>query len=261
MKTGLLARRLSLFGIGLLVLALAAPLAWAQDSKPNILVIWGDDIGIFNISAYSHGLMGYETPNIEKVAAQGAIFTEDQLRPDWRQAVARLRELGRVVLLTGAENAAGFEDYFDSVFSGIPPEGKASVIRQLKTEGTVVMIGDGSNDAPSLAEADLGIAFGAPTTLAVDAAEVIVPGDRLERIFLALEILRSVRRRIRQNLAWALLYNAIAIPIAVSGYLNPLFAALAMSSSSLLVVWNSTRQLGPVEPIDPQSRQLAANQA
>lgn len=182
---------------------------------------------------------------------EGAIITEDQPRPDWWQAVARLRKLGRVILLTGAENAGRFEDHFDTVFSGIPPEGKASVIRQLKTEGSVVMIGDGSNDAPSLAEADLGIAFGAPTALAADAADVIVPGNRLDRIFLTFEILQSVRLRIRQNLAWALLYNAIAIPIAVSGYLNPLFAALAMSSSSLLVVWNSTRRLGRTEPIDP----------
>ncbi len=182
---------------------------------------------------------------------QGRIITEDQPRPDWQKAVDGLRKIGRVVLLTGAENAGRFEDHFDTVFTGIPPEGKASVIRQLKTEGTVVMIGDGSNDAPSLAEADLGIAFGAPTALAADAADVIVPGNRLDRIFLTLEILHSVRRRIRQNLAWALLYNAIAIPIAVSGYLNPLFAALAMSSSSLLVVWNSTRRLGPAEPIDP----------
>jgi len=129
-------------------------------------------------------------------------------------------------------------------FPAIPPEGKAAVIRQLKAEGVVVMIGDGSNDAPSLAEADLGIAFGAPTALAADAADVIIPGDRLDRIFTAFEILQTIRRRIRQNLAWALLYNAIAIPIAVSGLLNPLFAALAMSSSSLLVIWNSSRRLG-----------------
>ncbi len=183
--------------------------------------------------------------------ARGTIITEDQPRPDWQQAVDKLRKLARVVLLTGAENAGRFESHFDTVFSGIPPEGKASVIRQLKTEGTVIMIGDGSNDAPSLAEADLGIAFGAPTALAADAADVIVPGNRLDQIFLALELLQSVRRRIRQNLAWALLYNAIAIPVAVSGYLNPLFAALAMSSSSLLVVWNSTRQLGPAESVDP----------
>ncbi len=173
----------------------------------------------------------------------GVITTEDQPRPDWEQVIDRLRKQAHVVLLTGAETAGTFRGKFDDVFSGIPPEGKATVIRQLKTQGVVVMIGDGSNDAPSLAEADLGIAFGAPTTLAADAADVIIPGNRLNRIFVTFEILQSIRRRIRQNLAWALLYNAIAIPVAISGMLNPLFAALAMSSSSLLVIWNSSRPL------------------
>ncbi len=178
----------------------------------------------------------------------GVITTEDQPRPGWQPIVARLRKQARIVLLTGAESAGDFEDKFDEIFCGIPPEGKAAVIRQLKSEGVVVMIGDGSNDAPSLAEADLGIAFGAPTALAADAADVIIPGDRLDRIFVTFEILQSIRRRIRQNLGWALLYNAIAIPVAVSGLLNPLFAALAMSSSSLLVIWNSSRRLGNLEP-------------
>ncbi len=173
----------------------------------------------------------------------GVITTEDQPRPGWEQVVDRLRKMAPAVLLTGAESAGEFENKFDEIFCGIPPEGKAAVIRQLKSKGNVVMIGDGSNDAPSLAEADLGIAFGAPTALAADAADVIIPGDKLERVFVSFEILQSIRRRIRQNLAWALLYNAIAIPIAVSGLLNPLFAALAMSSSSLLVIWNSSRQI------------------
>ncbi len=173
----------------------------------------------------------------------GIITTEDQPRPGWEQVVDRLRKQAHVVLLTGAETGGTFQEKFDDVFSGIPPEGKASVIRQLKTRGVVVMIGDGSNDAPSLAEADLGVAFGSPTALAADAADVIIPGDKLNRIFIAFKILQTIRRRIRQNLVWALLYNAIAIPIAVSGMLNPLFAALAMSSSSLLVIWNSSRRL------------------
>ncbi len=180
----------------------------------------------------------------------GMIITEDQPRPGWGQVVEKLRNKSRVVLLTGAETAGHFQEKFDHVFSGIPPEGKATVIRQLKSQGAVAMIGDGSNDAPSLAEATLGIAFGTPTALAADAADVIIPGNRLDRIFVAFDILQLTRLRIRQNLVWALLYNAIAIPVAVSGLLNPLFAALAMSSSSLLVIWNSSRRFDHYEPSD-----------
>ena len=103
----------------------------------------------------------------------------------------------------------------------------------------------------SLAAADLGIAFGAPTALAADAADVVIPGDRLERIFTAFELIGTTRRRVRQNLGWALLYNAVAIPLAVSGHLNPLFAAVAMSASSLLVVWNSARPIASLGLASP----------
>ncbi|MBL4614492.1 MAG: cation-translocating P-type ATPase [Magnetovibrio sp.] len=176
----------------------------------------------------------------------GAIVTRDQSRPEWMQVVDRLRKNCRVVLLSGAEHPSGYEDHFDDVFAGVPPEGKAAVIRQLRQQGTVVMIGDGSNDAPALAAANLGIAFGAPTTLAAEAADVIIPGERLERIFDAFDLLDTMRCRIRQNLGWALMYNAVAIPLAITGLLNPLFAALAMSASSLMVVFNSSRKIkGP----------------
>ncbi len=179
--------------------------------------------------------------------AQGAIVTLDQSRPEWQQVVERLRQRVKVVLLTGAEHPSGYEHHVDEVYAGVPPEAKAAVIRQLRTQGTVVMIGDGSNDAPALAAADIGIAFGAPTALAADAASVIIPGNRLEWIFDAFDLINTTRRRIRQNLGWALLYNAVAIPLALSGLLNPLFAALAMSTSSLLVIWNSCRPIGDHE--------------
>ncbi|PPR75024.1 MAG: Copper-exporting P-type ATPase A [Alphaproteobacteria bacterium MarineAlpha3_Bin5] len=172
----------------------------------------------------------------------GAIKTSDKARPFWQQFIKILKRDYRIVLLTGAEHPSEYESQVDQVFSGIPPEGKAAVIRQLKTEGTVVMIGDGSNDAPALAESDLGIAFGAPTALAADAADIVIPGEELNRLFTALDIIHTIRYRSRQNLGWALLYNLIAIPIAALGLLNPLFAAIAMSSSSLLVVWNSSRK-------------------
>jgi Cu2+-exporting ATPase len=182
----------------------------------------------------------------------GAIITHDQRRPAWEEFVNRLRKNKHVVLLTGAENQSGYEDQVDELYVGVPPEAKAAVIRQLKYNGPVVMIGDGNNDAPALAEADLGIAFGVPTSLAADAADVVIPGNRLDRIFTAFDLIETTRRRIRQNIGWALLYNAIAIPLALSGQLNPLLAALAMASSSFLVVWNSSRSIG-------KSNSLATN--
>ena len=178
----------------------------------------------------------------------GTIATRDHSRPEWEYVIDRLRAHCHVVLLTGAEHPSGFEDSVDEVYAGVPPEAKAAVIRQLRTRGMVVMIGDGSNDAPALAAADLGIAFGAPTALAADAADVVILGERLERIFEAFDLIGVIKRRVRQNLGWALLYNATAIPLAVLGLLNPLFAALAMSTSSLLVVWNSSRSIQTGKP-------------
>jgi P-type Cu2+ transporter len=187
---------------------------------------------------------------------QGAILTADKARPEWAEVARRLAQHCRLVLLTGAEDPGEYADqsgHVDMVFAGVPPEGKAAVIRQLQRQGTVVMIGDGSNDAPALAAADLGIAFGAPTALAAEAADVIIPGEGLDRIFPALDLIHTIRRRVRQNLGWALVYNAIAIPLALSGLLNPLFAALAMSSSSLLVVWNASRPVPLTPPIQMTS--------
>lgn len=179
--------------------------------------------------------------------AEGAIITRDQPRPDWRQVIEQLPATTRVVLLTGAEDPRGYEEGVDEVHAGVPPEAKAAVIRRLKAQGTVAMVGDGSNDASALAEADLGIAFGAPASLAAEAADIVIPGNRLETVLDALRLIGTTRRRIRQNLGWALAYNAVAIPLAMAGLLNPLFAALAMSASSLLVVWNAVRPVAYAE--------------
>lgn len=181
-------------------------------------------------------------------SAKGAFLTRDTARNAWRDVVGRMRESASAVLLSGAEHSSGFEDAFDEWHSGVPPEAKAALVRHYRKNGAVAMIGDGSNDAPALAEADLSIAFGAPTALASEAADVVIPGDDLSKVFSAASLIQATRLRIRQNLGWALIYNATAVPLALSGILNPLFAALAMSSSSLLVVWNSSRALPGAKP-------------
>jgi len=219
--------------------SLFATLGW---DIPERITAWAESAGSTeNVVSY----VGWDG------CAQGAISSRDRSRPEWQTVIERLRQHCRVVLLTGAEHSGGYEERADEVHAGIPPEAKTAVIQQLRSEGTVVMIGDGSNDAPALAAADLGVAFGAPTALAADAADVVILGGRLDRLFDAFELIAVTRRRLRQNLAWALLYNATAIPLAVTGLLNPLFAALAMSASSLLVVWNSSRPIGGQKMLRP----------
>jgi Cu2+-exporting ATPase len=133
----------------------------------------------------------------------------------------------------------------DTVFAGVPPEAKAETVQRLRTEGTTVMVGDGSNDAPALAAADLGISLESGTKLAADAADVVVTTDDLTTVPTVFDLTAATKRRIRQNLGWAFVYNALAVPIAALGLLNPLFAAVAMATSSLLVVANSSRSLVP----------------
>jgi Cu2+-exporting ATPase len=180
---------------------------------------------------------------------RGVIWITDQRRGAWKSVIEELAESGReIVVLTGDDEAATtqFQRHaaIDQVFTGVPPEGKARTVRRLQADRTVAVVGDGSNDAPALATADLGIAMASGTELAADAAAAIVTTNDLAAVPRLFTIASGTRNRIRQNLGWALTYNVVAIPLAVVGVLNPLFAAVAMAASSLIVVGNSARQLG-----------------
>jgi len=182
-------------------------------------------------------------------AVRGVLVAVDDPRPGWREAVSALGEDRRVVVLTGDEGPAADRlrdaDGVDEVYAGLPPEAKTETVRRLRESGTVAMVGDGSNDAPALAAADLGIAVASGTELAADAADAVLVGRDLRSVDRALDTLAATRRRVRENLVWAFLYNAIAVPAAVLGVVTPLLAAVAMAASSLLVVGNSARSLGP----------------
>ncbi|USZ69433.1 cation-translocating P-type ATPase [Halorussus salilacus] len=178
---------------------------------------------------------------------RGVVAVGDAPRPEWERAVADLSADREVVVLTGDDEraAAAFEanPEVSEVFAGVPPEAKAETVERLKARGTVAMVGDGSNDAPALAAADVGIALASGTDLAGDAADAVVVDGGLDAVAEAFAVAAGTSRRIRRNLGWAFLYNAVAVPLAALGLLNPLFAAVAMGASSLLVVANSARPL------------------
>ena len=179
-------------------------------------------------------------------SAVGVLVVGDEVRDGWEEVVTALTDGGRrVVVLTGdsPEAARRFEDHpaVDEVFAEVPPEAKAETVRRLAATERVAMVGDGSNDAPALAAADIGVSVASGTDLAADAADAVLLDDRLSAIPELFAVTRGTNRRLKQNLGWAFAYNAAAIPMAVSGVLNPLLAALAMATSSVLVVSNSAR--------------------
>lgn len=179
----------------------------------------------------------------------GMIAVADVIKEDSPRAVRELRNMGiRVVMLTGdnqrTARAIGVQAGVDEVIAGVLPEGKESVIRELKQKGKVIMVGDGINDAPALTSADIGIAIGAGTDVAIDAADVVLMKSRLSDVPAAVRLSRAALRNIHQNLFWAFIYNIVGIPLAagVLGWqLNPMFAAAAMSLSSFSVVTNALR--------------------
>ena len=183
----------------------------------------------------------------------GIIAVADVIKEDSPQAVKEMQNMGiRVVMLTGdnerTAKAIGAQAGVDHVIAGVLPEGKESVIRRLKEQGKVAMVGDGINDAPALTRADMGIAIGAGTDIAIDAADVVLMKSRLSDVPAAIRLSRATLRNIHQNLFWAFFYNVIGIPLAAGVWipifgwtLNPMFGALAMSLSSFCVVSNALR--------------------
>ena len=177
----------------------------------------------------------------------GTLSVADALRPTSREAVAGLQKLGlEVVLLSGdrrttAEEVAQ-EVGISRVVAEVLPEGKLAEIKRLKQEGHVVaMVGDGINDAPALAQADVGLAMGSGTDIAMEAGDVTLLRADLRAIAQAISLSRAAWRIMGQNLFWALAYNVVAIPAAALGYLSPVIASAAMAMSSVSVVTNSLR--------------------
>ena len=183
----------------------------------------------------------------------GMIAVADVIKEDSPQAVKELQNMGiRVVMLTGdnerTARAIGAQAGVDEVIAGVLPDGKESVIRSLKEQGKVAMVGDGINDAPALTRADIGIAIGASTDIAIDAADVVLMKSRLSDVPAAIRLSRATLRNIHENLFWAFFYNVVGIPLAaglwypIFGWkLNPMFGAAAMSLSSFCVVTNALR--------------------
>ena len=183
----------------------------------------------------------------------GMIAVADPLKPESPAAIRELQRMGlRVVMLTGdnerTAKAVAARAGVDEVVAGVLPEGKEAVIRELQKRGPVLMVGDGINDAPALTRADVGIAIGAGTDVALDAADVVLMKSRLSDVPAAVRLSRATLRNIRENLFWAFLYNSIGIPLAAGAFvrafgwtLNPMFGAAAMSLSSFCVVTNALR--------------------
>jgi Cu+-exporting ATPase len=193
--------------------------------------------------------------------AVGVIGVRDEPKEDSAAAIERMRGDGlKTIMMTGdhehAARAIGEEVGVDDVIADVRPEGKADVIEQLRSDGRpVAMVGDGVNDAPALAASDLGIAMGGGTDVAIETADIVLLGNRLSGVPESIELSRATMRTIRQNMYWALGYNALLIPVAAAGLIHPMLASAAMAFSSVSVVTNSLmlrRRLRP-DAVAPQA--------
>lgn len=186
-------------------------------------------------------------------ALLGMIAVADVIKPDSPEAIAALQKMGiRVVMLTGdnprTAAAIGRQAGVDRVIAGVLPQGKEQVVRDMMEQGKVIMVGDGINDAPALTRANIGMAIGAGTDVAIDAADVVLMHSRLSDVTAAIRLSRATLTNIHENLFWAFFYNVIGIPLAAGVWipifgwtLNPMFGAAAMSLSSFCVVANALR--------------------
>lgn len=216
---------------------------------------WLEQNGIFPDDAQRQALATEEAGGATAIwvavdgKPAGIVTLRDTIKPGSAAAIERLRQLGiRPLLLTGdnaavaAQVATAVGIAPEDVFAGVLPEGKVDAVRKLQAQGsTVAMAGDGVNDAAALAQADLGIAMGSGTDVAIEASDLTVMGSDLGQLVQAIELSRKTLTTIKTNLFWAFFYNAIGIPVAALGLLNPMIAGAAMAASSVLVVANSLR--------------------
>ena len=194
-----------------------------------------------------------ELGNVSFLRPNYAIAVADVIKSDSPEAVRQLKDMGiHVVMLTGdnekTAKTIGAQAGVDEVIAGVLPDGKAEAVGRFKSRGKVIMVGDGINDAPALTSADIGLAIGAGTDIAIDAADVVLMKSRLSDVVTAIRLSRATLRNIHENLFWAFIYNIIGIPLAAGVWiqlfgwtLNPMFGAAAMSLSSFCVVTNALR--------------------
>ncbi|MBQ4270549.1 MAG: HAD-IC family P-type ATPase, partial [Clostridiales bacterium] len=179
----------------------------------------------------------------------GIIAVADTIKADSREAIKELKKLNiRTVMLTGdnrlTAEAIAREAGIDEVIAEVRPEGKEEAVRKLKEDGKTAMVGDGINDAPALTTADIGIAIGAGTDIAIDAADVVLMRSSIKDVVTAIKLSRKTYTNIKENLFWALIYNVVLIPLAAGVYglaMDPMYGAAAMSLSSFFVVTNALR--------------------